>query len=595
MNAEPYSLFRLIQQFWPFISKYASKYFVAMSLLGVTIALSLLPPFLLKTLIDEGIQSHNVSKLNLIAVYLAGVLLITGLLRGFMDYIHEWVSAWMIFDIRSYMFAKVQEQSLEFFFSNRIGDVLARLRTDLTAVYSVLSNTFLAGTAEVIQVAGVVGFMFYLNTRLALIALAFIPPLYFVLRFTGSRVRKLSLQVRDKDTTLLEFFHEALSNIHVIKLFSREGFSSDAHGRISRTVIDATLRRSRYKFVSIFLLGTITGVAPILFVWYGGNQVIRGVFTFGSFIAFYLYVTRLYAPIQSLTNRGVEIYNGLASAQRIAEYFHLRTTIPEPVSPVALDQVRGEIAFEHVFFRYPGERRDALSDVNLRIAPGEHVAIVGSSGAGKTTTVNLLCRLYDVRAGQILLDGSDIRDLATKTLRGAIGVVSQDAFLFNDSILENIRFARPEASEAEVFEAAKAAHLHEFVEALPSGYQTEVGSRGLKMSGGQRQRLALARVILKDPPICILDEFTASLDSHTETLIYENLAPLLRTKTVLTIAHRLSTVMLADRVLVLKDGHVVESGTHLSLYDANGLYRTLFQSQLSAGAPVAGTKGVLLQ
>lgn len=587
MKFTPDSLVSIIKVFLPFARPYFRKYIAAIALLIVTIGLSLLPPLLLKLVIDQGIRARNIHSLNLVVVYLAGILVAMGLLRGLMDYIHEWVSAWVIFAIRAHLFARIQEQSLEFFFSHKVGDMLARLRTDVAAVYGVMLNTLLGGLGEAIQIIGIAGFMFYLNYRLAIIALLFIPPLVWVLNTTGSRIRSLSLELRDKDTMLLEFFHEILSNIHAVKLYSREEYTQKSHAHTSEVVIDASLRRLRYKFLSIFLIGTLTGLSPIVFIWYGGHQVIDGTLSFGSFIAVYLYATRLYAPIQSLSNRGIEIYNGLASAQRIAEYLRLRRTIMEPEHPLYLSDATGGITFRDVSFRYPGTHDDVITGMDVSIPPGEKIAVVGLSGAGKTTLVNLLCRLYDVNAGAILLDGHDVRTLSLKSLRESIGVVSQELFLFNDSIMENIRFARPQATDAEVVAAAKAAQLHEFIETLPQLYHTVVGSRGLKLSGGQRQRISLARVILKDSPIWVLDEFTSALDSQTESLIYENIAPLMRGKTAITIAHRLSTVMLADRIVVMQKGQPPIIGTHDALFAANGVYRELFNAQVDPSSAIS--------
>jgi ABC-type multidrug transport system fused ATPase/permease subunit len=580
MNRNSYSLFTIIRKFLPFFRPYLPKYAGAIVLLGITIGLSLLPPLLFKVIIDDGIKARNFHTLNMIAVYLIAAVIVTGLARGAMDYIHEWVSAWFIYSIRAHLFAKIQEQSLEFFFSHKVGDMLARLRTDITAVYTVMLNTFLAGLGEAIQIIGIAAIMCYLNYRLALLAFLFVPPLWMILKMTGRRIRQFSLELRDKDSLLLEFFHEVLSNIHVIKLYSREEYTQESHRQASEVVIDASLRRLRYKFMSIFLIGSWVGLAPIVFVWYGGYQVIHGMLTFGTLIAFYLYATRLYAPVQSLTNRGVEIYNGLASAQRIAEYLELPQTVLEPEFPVHLQNVRGAITFRNISFQYPGTRQDTICSLDFSISPGEKIAIVGPSGAGKTTLINLLCRLYDVNSGSILVDDHEIQTLSLRSLRDSIGVVSQELFLFNDSIKENIRFARPSATDAEIVNAAKAAQLHEFIDGLPQGYLTVIGSRGLKLSGGQRQRISLARAILKDSPIWILDEFTSALDSQTEALIYQNLAPLLEGRTVITIAHRLSTVMLADRIMVLQDGQTPASGTHHTLFASNTVYRELFEAQV---------------
>lgn len=584
MTSDKYSLSSTIKLFFPFFRPYLRKYVVAIVLLVLTIGLSLVSPLLFKIIIDNGIKLRNIHSLNMLAVALAVVLLLSAGVRGLMDYIHEWVSAWMIYDMRANLFSRIQNQSLEFFLNHKVGDMLTRLRSDIASVYSILVNTFLAGLGEVIQIIGIVICMFWLNYKLAIIALLFTPGLYVTLKVTGKKIRQLSLDLRDKDATLLEFFHEILSNMAIVKLYSREEFTSAAHSHISNQVIRSSLHRLRYKFLSIFLIAVLTGLAPIIFIWYGGRQVINGYLSFGGFIAFYLYAVRFYAPIQSLANRGVEIYNGLASAQRIGEYFELQSSIAEPQAPIFLQDISGGISFEGVSFRYPGATQNALTDVSFRIKPCEKIAVVGPSGAGKSTMINLLCRLYDASSGQIEVDGYDVKTVALRSLRNEIGVISQELFLFNDSILNNIKFARPDATDQEVVAAAKAAHLDSLIGSLPDGYKTIIGSRGLKLSGGQRQRIALARVVLKNPKIWFLDEFTSSLDSQTEALIYESIAPLLQNKTAITITHRLSTAMLADRIIVMHDGRSLETGTHASLCALNGLYRKLFDAQMCFAA-----------
>lgn len=570
----------LVRAFFPFFRPYLPRYLGAIALLAVTIGLSLLPPFLFKIVIDEGIPQARSGSLDRLVALLAGVVVVMGVVRMAMDYIHEWTSAWMTYSLRAHLFAMIQSHSLEFFGAHKIGDILSRLRTDVAAIYSLVLNTLLGGLGEVIQIVGIAAFMTYLNPRLTLVALLFVPPLYLILTLTGRTVRRLSLDVRDKDALLLDLFHDVLSNIHIVKLYAREGYTQQLHARASERVIDASLRRVRYRFLSIFLIGTLTGLAPVMLIWYGGYQVVDGTLTFGTFIAFYLYTTRLYGPIQSLANRGVEVYGALASAQRIVDFLELRPAVVEAIHPVTLAAVKGGITFQRVSFRYPGARTNALSDVTLQIAPGEQVAIVGPSGAGKSTLANLLCRLYDVSDGVIQLDGHDIRTLSLASLRESLAVVSQEIFLFNDSVRENIRFGRPDATDDEIVQAARVARLHEFIVSLPHDYDSLVGTRGLKLSGGQRQRLALARAVLKNAPIWVLDEFTSSLDSQTERSICENIAPLLHGRTSLTIAHRLSTVMAADRILVMQQGHVVAAGSHDALFASTALYRRLFEAQM---------------
>ena len=569
----------MAKRFFPFARPYAKQYALAILLLITTSLLSLAPPFLLKLIIDNAIKNGQAQLLDLVTLAMAAAIIAAGTSRGVMEYIHEWVSARFIFDLRRHLFNLIQSQSMDFFSSVKVGDILGRLRVDITAVYGVLVNTLLGALSEAVQVIAIAALLFYLDLKLALIAVLFIPPLYLVLTYTGKRLRQLSRVTRDKDVALLDFFQERIANINVIKIFHRERQEDQSHVQLSKDFIQATLGRVKYKFASMFLIGTLTSLASVVVIWYGGHQVIRGALSFGSLIAFYLYVVRLYGPIQSLANRGIEVYNGLASADRLIEYMELKPTVREREHPVRLNEVHGDISFDQVFFTYPNSRDPIIKDTTLEIPAGQKVALVGSSGAGKTTLVNLLCRLYEVDSGSISVDGHDIRDLAFESLYASLGVVSQDTFLFNSTIEENIRLGRVEATHEEVVEVAKKAHLHDFILSLPAGYKTIVGTRGMKLSGGQRQRLAIARMLLKDAKIWILDEFTSSLDSNSETVVYQNLEPLLQNKTTLIIAHRFSTILSADRVIVIQDGRIVETGSHADLYRLDGLYRKLFDTQ----------------
>lgn len=569
----------IIKRFVPFTRPYYKKYALAILLLITTSLLSLLPPYLLKLIIDDAIKNGQAHLLNLITLAMAGAIIVAGTSRGVMEYIHEWVSARFIFDLRRHLFNHVQSQSMDFFSTVKVGDILGRLRVDITAVYGVLVNTLLGVVSEVVQIVAITFVLFYLDVKLALIAILFIPPLYVILTYTGKRLRQLSRVTRDKDVGLLDFFQERIANINVIKIFHRERHEDRRHTELGEDFIQATLKRMRYKFTSMFLIGILTSLASVVVIWYGGHLVINGALSFGSLIAFYLYVVRLYGPIQSLTNRGLEVYNGMASADRLIEYLDLKPTVRESERAVRLGNVRGEIHFENVSFTYPKSAKPVVKDLTLKIPAGQKVALVGSSGAGKTTLVNLLCRLYEVDSGSISVDGHDIRDLAFESLYDSLGVVSQDTFLFNSTIEENIRFGRVDATHEEVVEAAKKAHLHDFIISLPAGYSTIVGSRGMKLSGGQRQRLAIARMLLKDAKIWILDEFTSSLDSSSESIVYQNLESLLQNKTTLIIAHRFSTILSADRVVVINDGRIIETGTHADLYRLDGLYRKLFDTQ----------------
>jgi ABC-type multidrug transport system fused ATPase/permease subunit len=574
------------RRFFPFFRPYLGKYTIAFALLVMSSLLSLLPAMLLKWIFDNGIKAGKPAMIDQLAVVFILVYVLAGITGRLMDYLHEWTGNRFITSLRSTLLAHLESQPMSFFTSTRLGEIVGRLRVDITRVYGVLVNTMLNAVSEIVQIAGITCFLFYLNWKMASIALCFVLPVIVFFRLTGSRQRRLAMEMRDKDTYLLDFFQDLFSNIHVVKLFNREDYMSEKHRVLSEDLIETGLRTVRYKFFSIFVIGLLATLPGIIILWYGGHQVLRGMLSLGSLVAFYLYVTRLYSPVQSLANRGVEIYAGLASAQRIAEYFDLQPVWQE--GPLFQDHKLSsrQIRFEDVCFRYRGRSEDVFVDLTMEIGQGEKVALVGPSGAGKTTVVNLLCRLYDPDTGRILIGGRDTRRIGLTALREAISVVSQDVFLFHDTIEENIRFAAPQATHEQIVGAAQAANLHEFITTLPDGYRTVIGTRGAQLSGGQRQRLALARALLRNASIWILDEFTASLDSPTEAVLYENLAPLLAGKTVIIITHRLSTIRAVDRILVLEGGSLVESGVHEELYLNGGAYRRLFEAQFDASAGI---------
>lgn len=581
------------RRFFPLFRPYMGKYVLAFALLVISSLLSLLPAMLLKWIFDNGVKAGKPAVIDQVAIGLILVYVTASIAGRLMDYLHEWTGNWFITSLRSTLLAHIESQPMAFFTTTRMGEIVGRLRTDINRVYGVLVNTILNAVSEIVQIAGITCFLFYLDWKMTLIALSFAAPVVVFFRLTGARQRKLAMELRDKDTCLLDFFQDLFSNIGVVKLFNRESYMSEKHRVLSEDIIETGLRTVRYKFVSIFVIGLLTTLPGIIILWYGGHQVLKGMFSLGSLVAFYLYVTRLYTPIQSLANRGVEIYAGLASAQRIAEYFDLQPVWQEGPAFQNEKINRTHVRFEDVRFRYPGRSEDAVRDLTLEIGQGEKVALVGPSGAGKTTVVNLLCRLYDPDAGRILIGGRDARRIGYSTLRDAMSVVSQDVFLFHDTIEENIRFASPQASHEDIVAAARAANLHEFVTSLPKGYQTVIGIRGAQLSGGQRQRLALARALLRDASIWILDEFTSSLDSPTEAVLYENLAPLLAGKTVIIVTHRLSTICAVDRILVMEEGRAVETGTHEELYLNGGAYKRLFEAQFNASADILQKSGQL--
>ena len=580
-TSKNYPIVEMARRIWPFFKHFVGKYSLAMALLVCASLLSLLPPYLVKLLIDNGIRTGRVNTINFIAGLLLLLAVTSGVTRGLMDYIHEWVSARFIMGLRAELFSRLLKQPMSFFAEMKIGDMLGRLRSDTTSVYSVLVNTFIGAVGEFVQILGVAGFLFYLNWRLALVALAFIPLLHLTFVYVGRPLRRMALEIRDKDVLLLDFLQERIINVQLIKLYNRELHEEGGHTRLSLDLIKSILASVKCRFVSIFLIAFLTSSAGTAVLWYGGHVVLSGALSVGSLFAFYLYTAKLYNPIQSFTNRIVEIYSSLASVQRIVEFLDLAPSITEAQNPRKLHwPVLGDISFQNVVFGYKGSDKPVLQNFSLHIYPGQKIALVGTSGAGKTTLVNLLGRLYDINQGSICLDGIDIRELRFEDLYKSIAVVPQETFLFNASIEENIRYGRQDASYEEVVEAARIAHLHDFITGLPEQYRTVIGPRGTGLSGGQRQRLAIARLVLKNAPVWVLDEFTSALDSESEAIVHENLLPLLQQKTAIIIAHRHSTVRIADTVVVMEEGTAKEIGSHDDLYTRNGLYRKLFDSQL---------------
>ncbi|MHB1956829.1 MAG: ABC transporter ATP-binding protein, partial [Sulfobacillus sp.] len=424
MPKQAYALPVLIRRFLPFVRPFVLRYTIAIGLLITTSLVGLLPPYFLKILIDQGIKARSLSVINSMAAALLGVILVSGITRWAMEYLHEWVSARFIASLRGHLFEHILGQSMGFFSTAKTGDILGRLKSDIVAVYGILVNVFLGALSEVVQIIAITAILLHMNVRLALMATGFVVPFYSILRFFGRRLRKMALATRDKDVLLLDFFQEKLSNIQLIKLFHREEYEGITHARLSEDLIGITLATVRQRFISVFLIGLFSSMAGVLVIWYGGHLVIRGAISFGSLFAFYLYTNRLYAPVQSLSNRSVEIYHGLASAQRIVEFLDLQAEIQEKPSPVVLARCEGDVAFMGVRFSYPQSDRPLFSDFYLHVNQGEKIALVGRSGAGKTTLLSLLARLYDVHGGLITIDGCDVRDMAFASLYEAIGFVT---------------------------------------------------------------------------------------------------------------------------------------------------------------------------
>lgn len=560
-----------------------------------------IPPLLLRALLDTAVTEQDKTMVLLLA--LGAVAL--AILAAALSLAQRWASArigeGLIFDLRVALFDHVQRLPLSFFTRTQTGALMSRFNNDVIGAQQAVTNTLGTVVSNIITLVVTLSFMLALEWRLTILTLLVLPFFVIPARRIGRRLvvaTRESMQLNaSMNNTVVERFNVA--GALVVKLFGnhdveREHFASRA-GRV-RDIGVVTAMYARVLFVA---LGFVTAVGTAIVYYLGGRLVIDGVISIGTVAAFVVYVGQIYQPLTQLTNARVDVMTAIVSFERVFEVLDFSPLITERAGAVPLVEPRGRIVFEHVWFRHPSAAASSipsleegvvipdddpsawiLRDVSFEVEPGEFVALVGPSGAGKTTAALLVPRIHEVSEGRVLVDGHDVRDLTLDSLRGAVGMVMQDPHLFHDTIRANLRYARPDATDDDLVDACRRARIHELIVSLPDGYDTVVGERGYRLSGGEKQRLAIARMLLKEPAIVILDEATSHLDSESELAIQRALAETLAGRTALVIAHRLSTIVGADRILVLEDGRIVEQGRHEDLLAAGGLYADLYRTQL---------------
>jgi subfamily B ATP-binding cassette protein MsbA len=539
-------------------------------------------PMVVRYLLDAAFVRHDRTLLDRITLGLVVLFSIQAALNYSQAYFLSAVGEQSVAGIRRDVFARLIEMPPGFFAERRTGELTSRLTVDIGLLQGVLSHQISEFARQVLSLVGGVILLTLLQPRLTLTALGVAPVVVGSALFFGRRLRRITTNVQDRVAEATAIAEEAFSQIRTVQSFVQEPAERARYGDRIGASVGMALQRARVRGVFFGMLTFATFVGIVFVLWQGGLLVLDGQLTAGALVSFLLYTVFIAASIGALASSFSNYQEAVGAAERVFEILDWTPSIADPVSPVELPQpVRGSVAFEKVSFRYHREPAEpwVLEGVDLAVAPGEVVALVGPSGGGKTTLVSLLPRFWDVDRGRVLLDGIDVRSLRLADLRGAIGIVPQEPALFSGSIRENIAYARPGASPEDVEAAARAAHAHEFVERLPQGYDTLVGERGVKLSGGQRQRVAIARAILKDPAVLILDEATSNLDTESERLIEDAMTRLLVGRTTLIIAHRLSTVRRADRLVVLDRGRIVEQGTHAQLLDRSGLYARLYERQ----------------
>ncbi len=544
-------------------------------------ALGLVPGFIIAHIIDAVIPRHNLGALAIdVGIILCSALVAAGIgvLQG---YLNSLVGEGIMRDIRTSLVAHLHRMPLHFFTGTKTGEIMNRVSNDVDNVDNVVTGTLTSIVTNFVLIGTTAIAMFVWNWRLALISVAIVPLMVFPLGPVGRRMYQIRKKTREKRDEIESITQETLSisGITLIKSFAREAYERSRFYQVGTRLMQLEIDLA---MVGRWFLASVTAmvvVGPAL-VWFGGGWLaIAAGLQVGVIVAFVSFIQgRLYGPAASLAGIQVQIVSALAVFERIFEYLDMTPEEYDPPGAITLTEVAGDIAFENVVFSYEGSR-DVLDGISFHVRPGEVAAFVGPSGAGKTTITQLVPRFYDPQSGHVLVDGHDLRSVTLDSLRRHIGIVTQETYLFHDTVANNLRYGKPDATDSELEAATRAANIAEFIAALPDGYATVVGERGHKLSGGERQRLAIARVLLKDPRILILDEATSSLDYENEAAIQRALEVVMRGRTSLVIAHRLSTILAADVIFVIDDGRIVETGRHATLLARGGLYSRLYRTQ----------------
>lgn len=554
-------------------------------IIGVSL-LGLLPPVLTMNLIDKAIPSGNFQSVMIMVGAMALAAIGSSVISAVQGYMNSLVGESIMRDLRLQLMTHMHKMPLDFFTSTKTGEVINRVTNDVDSIDGVVSGTLVMILMNFTVIVTTLITIFLLDWRLSLVSLAVLPFMVAPLWPVGRKMYEIRKATREKRDEMQSIGQETLSvsGIVLLKSFNRETFERDRYHRLGSELMNHEIRLAMVGRWFMALISAMVILGPACIWLYGGWLCIHSGITVGLVVTFVSLLSRLYTPVASLAGVQIQVMTALAVFERIFDYLDLEEEQDDSNLP-KLNASAGEIRFDHVNFAYPNGRQ-AIVDVTFRVKPGQMAALVGPSGAGKTTISMLLPRFYVQQEGQIFIDGQDVREVKLASLRENIGIVTQETYLFHDTVLNNLTYARPNATREEVVAACKAANIHEFIENLENKYDTTVGERGHKLSGGERQRLAIARVLLKNPQILILDEATSSLDSENEALIQAALTPLIKGRTSLVIAHRLSTIVQADLILVVEDGRIVESGSHEELIQKDGLYNRLYKTQFRESAAV---------
>ncbi|MCS6295752.1 MAG: ABC transporter ATP-binding protein [Nitrospira sp.] len=568
------------KRFYPFLKPYVPRMMAAAVMVMAVAAINLALLRLGGTLWDVITVQHDAARMTEMILLLLGLVLIQGLCSMGHSYLTAWVSQRVMADFRIHLFAHLETLSVNFFSKRRTGELMSRLMNDVTVIQNVVTDTPIDAAKQIVTFIGGAGFLFAMNWQLCLLILVLLPMLVVVAKLFGRRLRALSTKIQDQTASVSTLVEEVIAGIRVVKSFVQTKREEERFVAQVQSAMELSLRRATIMAWFVPTIIFVTFAAAALVLWYGGRQVIDGSVSPGDLFAFVLFAGILIGPFGSAARVFAQIKEAQGAMQRVFEILDTHAEIADAPGAIELPAVRGHVRAENLSFAYD-PRQPVLSDVSFEAKPGELIAIVGPTGSGKTTIMNLLHRFYDPTSGRLTIDGHDVKDVRLDSLYRQIALVPQDTILFGGPIRDNIRYGREDATEEEIVAASTAAHAHEFIVGFPDGYQTIVGEKGINLSGGQRQRVAIARAILKNPRILLLDEATSALDTESERLVQEALERLMVNRTTFVVAHRLSTIQRADRILVLNKGKIVESGTHAALLEQQGLYHYLYTLRLS--------------